>query len=625
MTLAAGRSVVLSRFRRRDDGSIAVLAAVTFPVVLLCVALALSTLVWASSEHEAQRAADTAAARAAATAFLGTDFPYEQVPGLTTPVTYPDVAAIAAWAGVPLPADASDCGTVGVPPDATHLGPLTVTVQGSLTLPADCDDVGPFVVPPPLGETDASRAVACATARDAMGPDSARYANSFYGGTGDAQPACALDGTGRIDVTLATGSPLVGFGQQAADAGSGALRTQLPPGFGSVAELLGAFGIHLSTALPSLLCPEVSVTVDQPVREPVFDHKAVPNGRATARRIVKNAVIVPVYNGDSISSTTSTAVQAGNAVQGTVEGGTTVVIPPRNLNSQLIDAQRQMLTLLDEVDAIADAAIRAGDVSIDQLNGTFSGIDPTDAQPPVLPGTGPLEGLRLTKCLRDTLGQIYDPPSGDAPTTDEMLKDAAQTGDQVVVVQVGAVKAACTEPGAIHTVRSLLRSDDCVRAATSPTYHPSTGLYEVPFFDVTPVLVQDVGNHNYEAVPVHASQAAGAFRGGLVRSATNERYDPELVRPAPSPACAATVPGPEPETACDVLSWSPSPLPTVSATTLVPTTAPPTTVPPAPSPSPSLSPLPTLSPSPSLSPLPTLSPKPTLPCVGPLCPHGAVP
>jgi hypothetical protein len=619
---------VLSRFRRRDDGSIAVLAAVTFPVVLLCVALAVSTMVWASSEHETQRAADTAAARAAATAFLGTDFPYEQVPGLTTPVTYPDVAAIAAWAHVTPPADASQCGTVGVPPNATHLGPLTVTVAGNLTLPANCNAVGPYAVPPPLGETDASRAVACATAHDAMAADTARYANSFYGGSGDAQPNCALDGTGRIGVTLATGSPLVGFGQQAADAGSGALRTQLPPQFGTVAQLLGAFGIHLSTALPSLLCPEISVTVDQPVREPVFDHKSIPNGRATARRIVKNAVIVPVYNGDSISSTTSTAVQSGNAVQASVEGGGTVVIPPRNLNSQLIDAQQQMLTLLDEVDAIADAAIRAGDVSVDQLNGTFSGIDPTAEQPPTLPGAGPLEGLRMTKCLRDTLGQIYDPPSGDAPTTDEVLKDAAATGDQVIVVQVGAVKAACTEPGAIHTVRGLLRSDDCVRAATSPTYHPSTGLYEVPFFDVTPVLVQDVGNHNYEAVPVHASQAAGAFRGGLLRSSDNERYDPALVRPAPTPACAATVPGPSPETACDVLSYSPSPLPTVSATTLVPTTVPPTPTPsptpPTVSPSPSLSPLPTVSPSPSLSPLPTLSPS-KVPCVGPLCPHGALP
>jgi hypothetical protein len=625
MTFAAGRSVVLSRFRRRDDGSIAVLAAVTFPVVLLCVALAVSTMVWASSEHETQRAANQAAVRAAATAFLGTDFPYEQVPGLTTPVTYPDVDAIAAWAGISPPADASDCGTVGVPPSATHLGPLTVTAQGSLTLPADCDDVGPWVVPPPLGETDASRAVACSTARDAMAPDSARYANSFYGGSGDSQPDCKLDGTGRIGVTLATGSPLVGFGQQAADAGSGALATQLPPQFGSVAELLGAFGIHLSTALPSLLCPEISVSVDQPVREPVFDRKSAPNGKATARRIVKNAVIVPVYNGDSISSTTSTAVQVGNAVQTTVEGGTTVVIPPRNLNSQLIDAQQQMLTLLDEVDAIADAAIRAGDVSVDQLNGTFSGMDPTAEQPPPLPGAGPLEGLRMTKCLRDTLGQIYDPPSGDAPTTDEVLKDAAETGDQVVVVQVGIVQAACTEPGAIHTVRGLLRSDDCVRAATSPTYHPSTGVYEVPFFDVTPVLVQDVGNHNYEAVPVHASQAAGAFRGGLVRSSTNERYDPALLRPVPSPACSATVPGPEPETACDVLSYSPSPLPTVSATTAVPTTVPPTPTPTVSLPLPTLLPSPTLSASPTVTPSPTLTPTPSLPCIGPLCPHGVVP
>ena len=74
----------MSRFRRGDDGSIAVLAAVTFPVVLLCVALAFAAIVWSSSEHEAQRAADQAAVRAAATAFLGTDFPYNDIPPLTS-------------------------------------------------------------------------------------------------------------------------------------------------------------------------------------------------------------------------------------------------------------------------------------------------------------------------------------------------------------------------------------------------------------------------------------------------------------------------------------------------------------------------------------------------------------
>jgi hypothetical protein len=630
MASEAGRGAVLSRFRRTDDGSIAVLAAVTIPVVLLCVALAMATMVWSSSEHEAQRAADAAAARAAATAFLGTDFPYAALPGVTTPITYPDVDAIAAWAHTTPPADVSECGTVGVPPTTA----TWVTVTAGLTLPLDCSPVGPFAVPPPLTAADSTRAVACTTAKAAMAPETATYANRFYAGDADTQPSCDPDpdGTRRIGVKLATGSPLVGFGADATDAATGALDTKVAPEFGTVAQALGAFGIHLDTALPSLLCPEVSVTVNQPVREPVFDRSSDPDGRATARRIVKNAVVVPVYEGRTITAAATSEVHAstsGSGVDVTLSNGTTQHIEPVNLNGDLLAGQQQLLTLLDEVDAIADAAVRAADVTLTGLNGTYDGIDPEVPQPPPAPATAPLQGLRLTKCLRDTLAQVYDPPSGDAPTASEVLANAAETGDQVVVIQVGAVRSACTEPGAIHTVFAAVGDpDDCIRAATTPTVDPTSGLYEVPFFDATPVVVQDVGDHNYEAVPVHATQASGAFRGGLIRDAENERYDPDVRQPHPTPACVATLPVPTPSTACQILSHSPSPLPTVSPPTVSPSLPLPTI--PLPTSPPPTSPLPTLplptSPPPT-SPLPTLplptSPPPTSPrptCIGILCP-----
>src|SRR5687767_6981490 len=156
-----GRHHVLSRFRRTDDGSVAVLAAVTFPVVLLTVALAMAAMVWASSESEAQRAADAAATRAAATAFLGTDYPYQQAPGLTSPLTYPDVQAIAAALGIAAPDDLDDCGTVGLPPGPDReltLPGVSVSLEtelaDALDLPGDCSDVGPFAVPPALGLAD---------------------------------------------------------------------------------------------------------------------------------------------------------------------------------------------------------------------------------------------------------------------------------------------------------------------------------------------------------------------------------------------------------------------------------------------------------------------------------------
>ncbi len=609
---------MLSRFRRCDDGSVAVLAAVTFPVVLLCVALALAGMVWTSSEQETQRAADTAAVRAAATAFLGADFPYGDLPGLTTPLAYPDVAAIAAWAGVAPPADLAECGTVGVPPSSLTK-PLTVTA--ALDLPLDCTPVGPFAVPPPLTAVDSTREVACSTARDAMAADRAKYGTRFFSGEGDAQPSCdkAAVGGRRIGVKLATGSPLVGFGEYAADTATGLLDTQVAPQLGTLAGLLAAFGVRLETALPSLICPEISVTVDQPVREPVFDRSTPANGSATARRIVKNAVVVPVFQGESIESVATASISAstsGAGIDVTSSSGGVVRVPPVNLNSQLLAAQQQMLTLLDEIDAVIDSVVRQANVTVDELNGVWTGVDPDEPNPLPTAGAAPLEGLRLTKCLRDTIAQVYDPPSGDAPTADEVLADAAANGEQVVVVQVGAVRAACTEPGAIASVFAAVgNAGECVRAATAAKYDPTSLLYEVPFFDVTPVLVQDLGDHNYAAVPVHASQASGAFRAGLVRDKANERFDPDVRQPKPTPACDVTLPAPTPATACQVLSHSPAPLPTLPLPTL-------------PVPTPTLSPLPTLTPVPTLptlptSPLPTLplptTTVPTVPCVGLLC------
>jgi hypothetical protein len=608
--------------RRTDDGSIAVLAAVTFPVVLLCVALATATIVWSASEHETQRAADAAAVRAAATAFLGTDFPYQQLPGVTTPLTYPDVNAIAAWSHTPLPAGLSECGTVGLPPvTLDYPGVHFSSGGGSVsTLPVGCAGVGPFAPPVPLTAADSSRTVACETARNAMAPATASYANRFHEGSGGTQPSCDPDpdGTRRINVKLATGSPLVGFGEHATDTVTGDLASRPVGELGSISAALAAFGVHLDSSLPSLLCPEVSVTVDQPVREPVFDRSTAPNGRATARRIAKNAVVVPVYQGQKIEAATRGEVHAaafGSGVDMSTSSGATVHIPPQNLNALLLDRQQQLLTLVDEMDAVIDSVVRDANLSVDQLNGVYQGIDPTVPQPPPLPATQPLDGLRLTKCLRDTLTQIYDPPGGDAPTADEVMEQAAASGEQILVVQVGAIRTACTAPGAIPAIPTVNPDDACIAAATSPRVDPTSGLYEVPFFDVTPALVQDVGGGNFQTVPLHASQAAGAFRGGLVRDAADDRYDPDVRQPLPTPQCDLSIPAPTPTTACEVLSYSPMPLPTL------PSPPPPPTLPPPPPP-PTLplpaSPTPTPTPTPTATHTPTPTPSPTcrLLCLG---------
>ena len=79
------------------------------------------------------------------------------------------------------------------------------------------------------------------------------------------------------------------------------------------------------------------------------------------------------------------------------------------------------------------------------------------------------------------------------------------------------------------TAAAALGSVGCVAAAVpagaATALNKLTGLYDIPFLDVTPVMVKDIGNGNFAAVPVHALQASGAFRASLVRS-TDERYAP---------------------------------------------------------------------------------------------------
>jgi hypothetical protein len=157
-------------------------------------------------------------------------------------------------------------------------------------------------------------------------------------------------------------------------------------------------------------------------------------------------------------------------------------------------------------------------------------------------------GLSLTSCLRKTLTNLFDPPASDADAPDaqevlnQVFKDASDSGDPIQLIQVGVVPC----PNATF---DPVTGFSCLQAATGSTLSDVTGLYPVPLFDVTPVVVKDVGGGNYQAVPVHATQAEGAFRAVLVRGADDatNRYDPSLPIDT-NPAAGAT---------CDPLSSLP--------------------------------------------------------------------
>ena len=530
------------RGRRGDDGSIAVLAGVIIPVVLVVVSLAFATLVWGASETEMQRSSDEAAEQAAASAAL-IDFPYASVTTLTS-ASYPQLSSQVVSQLLSTLPSLTPCATLGNPVSAvsgllgsggllgavlaalgigststltTALSGLSAPLTSALaSLPASCSGLGSIAPFPSLPVyTDKT---ACDQASAGVTSSTAPYSHRFFeGAASDAQPTCA---NGRVRVAFSTGSPLLGFGGTNVTVGD-QLQLSLASGLSAVQTSLASLGVHLDTSLSGTICPQVNVEIDQPVRSPVLPKTTVTGGRSSAKRVVKNAVVVPVFNGLSLQSVTgpSPAVLAPTGL-GSVVGSTT--IPAVNLNSTLLAGQKALLGVLDTLNASINAKLTADNLGVAQLNGTLTNVSASATLPAPLPAVaGNVGSLNLLSCLRNTLAQIYDPPVGDAPTVDEVLKNAAATGDTVQLIQVGVQSCA----GATSAVAALSCVAAAVPAGAATALNKVTGLYDIPFLDVTPVMVRDIGNGNFAAVPVHATQASGAFRASLVRS-TDERYAP---------------------------------------------------------------------------------------------------
>ncbi len=534
---------------RKDEGSIAVMAAVVAPVVLLVIALALATLVWAASENETQLSADEAAVQTAASALL-LDLPQLVAPP-STEALYPklqDKVPVSLPPYTTLPT-LSPCETVGDPVGAVdgllrdnsllsallslnplrsllnfeslgNIQALTSEISGLVpavstalaSLPSTCTALTgtPLLPAAPMPSFNQ----ACQVAEDAM-RESGPYATRFYSGSDSQQiPTCANT---RVRTGFATGSQLVGFGSSSVGVG-GALQLQVPVGYAQVRDALAPAGVRLDSALPNTLCPQVDVEVDQPVREPVFDRSSTPNGRASAKRVVKNAVVVPVFNGLGIKAATVpvTGLSGGGSVSGSV------TFPAQNLNPALLEVRDGTLALLDGVENQVNALTSA--LPVTQLNGTLAAVSAETGG--VLPApslSANLGTVNLLKCLKDTVGQIFDPPGSEVPpTVQEIFEAAAASGDPVHLIQVAA------QPCAAPVVNDTVATDafTCVQGvgtgAAADTLGRVTGVYPVPFFDVTPVLLRDLGDGNFTALPVHAAQASGAFRATLVRS--DDRY-----------------------------------------------------------------------------------------------------
>ena len=377
-----------------------------------------------------------------------------------------------------------------------------------------------------------------------------------FGGSGGATPTCA---NGRVFVNETTGSPLLGVDPATLTGSSGTTvngqpvstpTLSVPSDVAAVQSTLAGIGVHLDTVLPNALCPQVSVGIDQPVKG-LIAGVSVPNGRSTARRIMKNVVVVPVFNGRNLATATAQATLSAGvggglaSVYTTLNAGVqqTVSTPALDLNSTLLDAQRTMLLAgLDSVDTAINATLAGANSTVQGLAGVTSGVSLTNnlsldvnGHSTTVSSTLPsasfaLNPLNLLKCVRQTVSELDNPPANGGPATDhpvrDVLADAAKAREPITIVQVGM--RPCRSLPAV--VASAVNTLSCMEAAlgnsAASALNTVTGLYDIPFLDITPAVVRDVGNGNYEAVPVHASQANGAFRASLIRGTSDNRYVP---------------------------------------------------------------------------------------------------
>jgi hypothetical protein len=310
-----------------------------------------------------------------------------------------------------------------------------------------------------------------------------------------------------VVVSQSSQSPLLGLTADTASASG--VTVAVPGAFSTIQGLLDdTLGIHLDSALPNTICPQVSVAVDQPVKGVVFSQVSTPNGRSTARRVIKNAVVVPVFNGVSFPSPT---------------GIGSIGTQPIDLNSTVLNPlQKQLVGALDALDAKINSTLATANPVIQGLNGTLSDIPSVPGVTSGAPSVS-VDKFDLLKCVTETVSDLYNPPSGEgsAATVQDVLANAAASGDPVELIRIGVQPCA-----AAVTAIDIYRLPNCIQAAGATAANVAnklTGLYDVPFLDVTSVVIKQVGTDptNFQALAVDATQASGAFRSVLVRSTTD--------------------------------------------------------------------------------------------------------
>lgn len=440
------------RIRERiadERGGVMIVVAIVLPLLLLLTAGGVSAFSLYASNRELQRSADQAALAGAA----------------TIPLTDPNV--LVENSPIPLP----------------NTDPVYELAEGQgVNLPRMSD----FIFDP--------RSVACA-----VGSDSLSNGADFVGAFGEAITDVLLDDDGneitavcddtRVfpqlqpnpDTTTALECTNLLIQEVAEDAGS--LNPDLLTGLLSPIQNLvnGVARMPLHHVLPAAYTPRMKVTSFSTLRPPLVslvtgNDTGTMRASATAYRRIKNAVVVPI-----IPSVT----QQLQINLGLLDGSQLLrdlINNPVNLNNALRRAQKPLIDVITDVD--------------NRLNSIMS--------------TFGLPCHNVLANLRQDLRDIYDPPSGPAPSAVDVVDAAVEAAEQTAA-EIGVPSPDPTNPN------SLAGEAFVVVGVTATNSLLPISATNIPILDAAIVTMREVAEGDYRAAIVSASKAHGAFRATLIK------------------------------------------------------------------------------------------------------------
>jgi len=236
----------------------------------------------------------------------------------------------------------------------------------------------------------------------------------------------------------------------------------------------GLVQMPLNHVLPAAFTPRMKVTTFSKLRPPLVSFitgsdTGTMRATAVAYRRIKNAVVVPILPAQRLLIDTGLADPID------------VMTNPANLNQALNTAQAPL------IDAITDAD--------DRLDGLMAS-----------------EGLpcdHLLHNLRQDLRDIYDPPTGPAPSARDIV-DAAVTANERTAERIGESDFDPNNPDSLAGEAFVL-----IGITVNNMMQPVSAL-QIPILDVALVSMRRAADGNFTAAAISAANAHGAFRATLV-------------------------------------------------------------------------------------------------------------